>query len=78
MKKYALKISEIYTRTIIVDVEDDQDYLTAEDKCADAYYDGQIMFNADNSAVDFEIENDTANYIEIFGENEFQKMKSEI
>lgn len=78
MKKYALKISEIYTRTIIVDVEDDQDYLTAEDKCADAYYHGQIMFNADNSAVDLEIENDTANYIEIFGENEFQKMKSEI
>lgn len=36
------------------------------------------MFNADNSAVDLEIENDTANYIEIFGENEFQKMKSEI
>lgn len=78
MKKYALKISEIYTRTIIVDVEDDQDYLTAEGKCADAYYDGQIMFNADNSAVDLEIENDTENYIEIFGENEFQKMKSEI
>ena len=59
MKKYALKITETYTRTVVVEVEDDQDYLAAADKCADAYYDGTIIFNADNSAVDIEMEDET-------------------
>lgn len=78
MKKYALKITETYTRTVVVDVEDDQDYLTAVDKCADAYYDGTITLNADNSAVEVEIENDTENYLEIFGKEEFEKMNSQL
>lgn len=78
MKKYALKITETYTRTVVVEVEDDQDYLTAEDKCSNAYYDGTIALNADNSAVDVEIENDTENYIEIFGKEEFEKMDSQL
>lgn len=78
MKKYALKITETYTRTVVVDVKDDQDYLRAVDKCADAYYDGKIILNADNSVVDIEIENDTENYLEIFGKEEFEKMDSEL
>lgn len=78
MKKYALKITETYTRTVVVEVEDEQDYLTAEDKCAEAYYAGTITLNADNSAVDVEIENDTENYLEIFGKEEFEKMDSEL
>ena len=78
MKKYAVKITETYTRTFVVDVEDDQDYLAAADKCSDAYYDGTIIFNADNSAVDIEMEDDTENYIDIFGKEKFEKMDSEL
>lgn len=78
MKKYAVKITETYTRTVVVEVEDDQDYLAAADKCADAYYDGTIIFNADNSAVDIEMEDDTDNYIDIFGKEAFEKMNSEL
>lgn len=48
------------------------------DKCADAYYDGTITLNADNSLVDIEIENDTENYLEIFGKEEFEKMDSQL
>ena len=75
MKKYAIKVKETHTRTIIVDAED---YLAAEDKVADAYYDGRIILDVDNSAIDVELENDTENYIEIFGKKDFEKMVAEI
>ena len=78
MKKYAVKITETYTRTLVVEVEDDQDYLAVADKCADAYYDETIILNADNSAVDIEMEDDTDNYIDLFGKEKFEKMDSEL
>ena len=42
---------------------------------ADAYYDGRIILDVDNSAIDVELENDTENYIEIFGKKDFEKME---
>ena len=75
MKKYAVEMKETYTRTIIVEAED---YLEAEDKVADAYYDGRIILDGDNSAIDVELQNDTENYIEIFGKEDFEKMAVEI
>lgn len=70
--KYAVKLTEYLVRTVVVEAED---YLEAEDKVANAYYKGDLQLHADNSAVDLELENDTENYIEIFGEEEFQLME---
>ena len=70
--KYAIKVREILTRTIIVEADD---HLEARDKVEDAYYKGDLQLYADNSAVDLELENDTENYIEIFGEEEFKSME---
>ena len=70
--KYAVKLTELLTRTVVVEAED---YLEAEDKVADAYYKGDVQLYADNSAVDLELENDTDNYIEIFGKEEFERME---
>lgn len=71
-KKYAVKVTELLTRTVVVEAED---YLNAEDKVAEAYYGGNLQLNGDNSSVDLELENDTENYIEIFGEEEFKAME---
>lgn len=69
--KIAVKVRETLTRVVVVEAED---YMEAEDKVADAYYKGNLQLHADNSAVDLELENDTDNYIEIFGE-EFDTME---
>lgn len=69
--KIAVKVTELLTRTVVVEAEN---YEEAEDKVADAYYNGNLVFHADNSAVDLECENDTKNYIEIFGKEEFKNM----
>ena len=69
--KIAVKVREILTRTVVVEAGS---YLEAEDIVADAYYNGNLQLHADNSAVDLELENDTENYIEIFGE-EFETME---
>lgn len=73
MAKYAVKITETLTRTVIVDADD---YMKAEDKVADAYYEGNLQLHADNSAVDVDFENDTEDYIEIFGKEEFEAMET--
>ena len=70
--KYAIKVREILQRVVIVEADD---YLEARDKVEDAYYRVDLELNADNSAVDLELENDTDNYIEMFGEKEFQLME---
>lgn len=54
--KYAVKIVETLTKVEIVEAED---WLEAQDKVADAYYNGDIILNADNSSVDMKLENDT-------------------
>ena len=70
--KIAVKVRETLTRTVVVEAGS---YLEAEDIVADAYYNGNLQLHADNSAVDLELENDTDNYIEIFGEEEFYSME---
>ena len=70
--KYAIKVREILQRVVIVEADD---YLEARDKVEDAYYRVDLELNADNSAVDLELEDDTDNYIEMFGEKEFQLME---
>ncbi len=57
--KYAVKIVETLTKVEIVEAED---WLEAQDKVEDAYYNGNIILNADNSAVDMELENDSEFY----------------
>ena len=70
--KYAIRVTEILTRTVIVEADT---YDEAEDKVADAYYKGILLLHADNSAVDLECENDTEDYIKIFGTETFEQME---
>lgn len=69
--KIAIKVTELLTRTVIVEADT---YDEAEDKVADAFYKGTLVLHEDNSAVDLECENDTENYIEIFGKDGFEQM----
>lgn len=57
--KYAVKIRETLTKVEIVEAED---WLEAQDKVEDAYYNQDIILTADNSAVDMELENDSEFY----------------
>lgn len=57
--KYAVKIVETLTKVEIVETED---WLEAQDKVSDAYYNGDIILSADNSSVDMELENDSEFY----------------
>lgn len=71
--KIAVKVTELLTRTVVLEANS---YEEAENKVADAYYNkGTLWFHADNSAVDLELEDDTKNYIEIFGKEEFEVME---
>ena len=70
--KYAIRLEETLTRTVIVEAED---YLAAEDKVADAYYKGDLQLHADNSSCDLELSNETKTYLDIFGEDEFGEME---
>lgn len=70
--KYAIKVTELLTRTYVVEAAT---YEEAEDKVVDAYYDGALVLCEDNSAIDLECSNDTENYVEIFGREEFEKME---
>ena len=69
--KQAIKVIETRTTTIVVEADD---YLEAEEKVKNAYDNGNISLDYDNSSIDMEVEDDTENYIDIFGEDEFQKM----
>ena len=69
--KYAIKVTELLTRTVIVEADT---YDDAEDKVADAFYKGSLVLHEDNSAVDLECADDTEEYIQIFGKNNFEKM----
>lgn len=73
--KYAVKVRETLTRIVIVEAEN---YLEAEDKTSEAYYNDKFELNADNSAVYLELENDSDIYVEIFGGELFQKMEATI
>ena len=70
--KYAIKVTELLTRTVVVEADT---YDEAEDKIVDAFNNGALVLHEDNSAVDLECENDTENYIEIFGKEVFEQME---
>lgn len=70
--KYAIKVTELLTRTVIVEADT---YDEAEDKVADAFYKGALVLHEDNSAVDLECNDDTEDYIEVFGKEFFEQME---
>lgn len=70
--KFAVKVTETLTNTVIVEADN---YLEAEEKVKNAYDNCDLILNADNSAVDVEFKNDTDNYIELFGKEEFESME---
>lgn len=78
MKNIAVKITETLTRTVIVKVNDDETYADAEEKACRAYNNCNIILDADTSAIDVNFEDDTENYIEIFGAKDFQLMGENI
>ena len=69
--KTAVRITETLTRTVLVDT----DYENAEDIVADAYYKGVVMLTPDNSTVEVNIEDDTENYKELFGDDIFDYLE---
>lgn len=77
MKKFAICITETLTRTVIVEVDDNETYEDAEEKVYQAYNDCHIVINEDNSAVEFGCKDDTENYIEIFGKD-FDELPADI
>ena len=70
--KVAVKLTELYTRTVVLEAEN---YEEAEEKILKEYERGNLLFHGENSAVDLEMEDDSKNYVEIFGEEEFEKME---
>lgn len=73
--KYAVKMIETLTRTVVVEADD---YTEAEDKVADAYGKGCLYLDADNASVKLSLEDDTKEYIEIFGAEGFKKLEETI
>lgn len=72
--KYAVKMIETLTRTVIVEADN---YLEAKEKVFDSYYRGWLQLHADNSAVDLELDNDTAGYVDLFGPEWWRDMEVE-
>lgn len=71
--KIAVKATEVLTKTVIVDCDN---YEQAKNIVIEAYNNGDLIFNEDNSSVKILCENDTDNYIEIFGKEDFESMDS--
>lgn len=65
--RVAVCITETLTRTIVVD--DVENYEEAESRIKEAYDKGNIILDADNSNCEVEFEDDTENYLDIYGEN---------
>lgn len=73
--KIAIKMKETLTRTVILEADD---YTEGEDIVADAHSKGRLYLDADNASVELSLEDDTKEYIEIFGEEEFRKLENTI
>lgn len=69
MSKFAVEIIEVLSRTVI---SEGDTYEEAEAKVKRSVKGGSITLNEENSHYDFDYKNDTANYIEIFGDEKFQ------
>ena len=70
--KFAVRLTELLSRTVIVECDSYED---AEKKIEAAYKSGEIILTADNSTVEFECINDTENYLDIMGEEEYKIME---
>lgn len=73
--KYAIEIKECLTRTIIVEAEDVD---AAIEKTKMAYDQNIIEVNYDNASVDVDVNDDTENYIDIFGEETIQEFEVDL
>ena len=73
--KYAIEIKECLTRTIIVEAEDVD---AAIEKTKMAYNQNIIEVNYDNASVDVDVNDDTENYIDIFGEETIQEFEVDL
>ena len=72
--KFAIRMTELLSRMVIVEGDC---YDDAEKKVRDAYKRGELILTADNSTVEFECMDDTDNYLDIFGEEEYKNMEVE-
>lgn len=73
--KFAIKMTETLSRTIIVEADN---FYDAHRKVKDKYNNGDLILTADNSVVELECEDDTDNYVEIFGEDEYAKLEVDL
>ena len=73
--KYAIKITESWSRTVIVEADS---YDDGVNKLEMAYDDNKITVTPDNAISELSCENDTENYVNLFGQEEFDNMSIDI
>ena len=73
--KYAIRITESWSRTVIVEADSYEDGVN---KLEMAYDDNEITLTPDNAISELSCENDTENYVNLFGQEEFDNMSIDI
>ena len=73
--KYAIKITESWSRTVIVEADSYEDGVN---KLEMAYEGNKITLTPDNAISELSCENDTENYVDLFGQEEFDNMSIDI
>ena len=73
--KYAIRITESWSRTVIVEADS---YDDGVNKLEMAYNDNEITLTPDNTISELSCENDTENYVNLFGQEEFDNMSIDI
>ena len=74
--KYAIKITESWSRTVIVEADS---YDDGVNKLEMAYEGDELTINPDNAILsELSCENDTENYVDLFGQEEFDNMSIDI
>ena len=73
--KYAIKITESWSRTVIVEANSYEDGVN---KLEMAYEGDEITLTPDNAISELSCENDTENYVNLFGQEEFDNMSIDI
>ena len=72
MGKYAIEVREILARTVIADGDT---YEQAEKRVKESVKQKRITLHEENSHYDYDFKDDTKNYLEIFGEEEFNVLE---
>ena len=73
--KYAIRITESWSRTVIVEADSYEDGVN---KLEMAYEGDEITLTPDNAISELSCENDTENYVDLFGQEEFDNMSIDI